>query len=96
MTRLVGQLVKYYKEFNVFETDFPIIAMKSSISIFEKFNKLRNNNSFAHPNETLNIMETEYAVKLIITTLRLIDSIEKWLKWINRKDESLMNLEMPF
>lgn len=74
---LVGNLRGWYEKNNYFESVFTIVAIKSSISIFEQFNDIRNKQSAAHPNELLNKAEAMYAVKIISETLTFIDKIEK-------------------
>lgn len=100
ITSLMGMLAKYYESVNAYESDFVSIALKSSISIFEKFNNLRNEKSYAHSNITLNSMETEFALKAIINTLNFIDGLESILTYIKRIEKnSLTNIrdvELPF
>ena len=56
----------------------PISAriMKSSISIFEEFNNIRNNKSFAHDNEIVGLHEARFIFDSISSVLRFIRSIE--------------------
>ena len=100
LTSLMGMLVKYYENVNAYESDFVSIALKSNISIFEKFNNLRNEKSYAHSNVTLNSMETEFALKTIINILNFIDGLESILAYIKRiEKKSLTNIgdvELPF
>lgn len=74
---LVGSLKGWYEKNNYFESEFTIVAISSSISIFVKFNDIRNKQSAAHPNELLNKTEAMYAVKIISETLTFIDEIER-------------------
>lgn len=53
------------------------ICLKSSISILEKFNGVRNCHSFAHDNHLLNQNESIYIFNIITALLRFIQSIEK-------------------
>ena len=53
------------------------ICLKVSISILEKFNSVRNNNSFAHDNPLLNQDEAMYIFNIITALLKFIQSIEK-------------------
>lgn len=50
--------------------------MKSSISIFEEFNNIRNNKSFAHDNEIVGLHEARFIFDSISSILRFIRSIE--------------------
>ena len=47
------------------------------ISLFAKFNDVRNDNSFAHPNDVLEKAEAEYVVKTMLSTLQFITKIEE-------------------
>ena len=73
---LAGMLSKYYKANNVFQSEFIEQAFKMSISSFEKYNAIRNNQSYAHDNDVLNNMEAAYVVKIITATLTLLHEIE--------------------
>lgn len=73
---LVGMLVKYYKENSIFQSDFVEQAVKMSISTFERYNAIRNSQSYAHDNDVLNKAESIYVVTIITATLTLIHNIE--------------------
>ena len=72
---LIGMLIKYYsKEKQI--SDFSIQALKQSISIFERFNEIRNNRSFAHDNIVLSNEESLYVVNCIINMMNFLNYIE--------------------
>jgi len=73
---LVGALVKYYDQNNYFESDFSKKAMKMTISLFESYNDIRNNKSFAHDNVLLNRSEAKYVVRTLADTISFINEIE--------------------
>jgi hypothetical protein len=50
--------------------------MKSSISVFDEFNNIRNNKSFAHDNEIVGLHEARFIFDSISNILRFIRSIE--------------------
>ena len=83
---LVGSLKKWYCDNNYFESEFSIVAIQNTINIFDKFNSLRNNHSAAHPNDILNKLEAEYAVRIISDTITFIDKIEK-----EKEESSILN-----
>ena len=61
------------------ETDLQEItdlAMKSAISVVEKFNDVRNNRSFAHDTEILDHHEARYVFDIVTALLRFIRSYE--------------------
>lgn len=73
---LVGMLVKRYRDENVFQSDFVNQSLKMSISVFERFNAIRNDQSYAHDNEVLNNAEATYVISVITATLQLFRDIE--------------------
>lgn len=50
--------------------------MKSSISIFDEFNSIRNNKSFAHDNEIVGLHEARFIFDSVSSILRFIRSVE--------------------
>lgn len=74
---LFGEYIKDLEKRNEIKSKTTILILKSSISIFEKFNKTRNDESLAHDNEILNKNESLIIIKYIIETLTFIKKIEK-------------------
>ena len=72
---LMGMLIKYYSSENQI-SEFSIQALKQSISIFEKFNDIRNNKSYAHDNNVLSNEESLYVVSCITNTLNFLNYLE--------------------
>jgi hypothetical protein len=52
-----------------------ITIIKSSISVFEKFNDIRNNHSLAHDNDLLDFREARFVLDSIGAVLRFLKSI---------------------
>jgi hypothetical protein len=75
-TDFIGSLSKYYQENNKFQSDFAEQSLKMSISTFEKYNQVRNQQSYAHDNEVLNKAEAMYVVRVISATLALLYEVE--------------------
>ena len=73
---LAGSLSKYYRDNKVFQSDFAEQALKMSISTFEKYNHVRNQQSYAHDNEVLNNAEAMYVVSVVTATLTLLHEVE--------------------
>ena len=73
---LVGMLLKYYHANNVFQSDFSEQAMKTSISLFDRYNSIRNDQSYAHDNDVLNKAEATLAVRIMTAIISFIDEIE--------------------
>lgn len=74
---LVGQLRKHYESQHLCESEFSIVALKASTSLFSRFNDIRNDHSFSHPNPVLNKHEAIYVVKMMLATLLFINAIEE-------------------
>ena len=74
---LAGELAKYYEQNRYFESEFCQQTIKMSISIFERYSKIRNDMSYAHDNKILNNAEATYVVTIIAATLRLLRTIEE-------------------
>lgn len=74
---LLGMLIKYYKTDGKVTSDFSITALRMGISIFEKFNTIRNDQSFAHDNTILNKNESEFVLKTISNLLVFISKEEE-------------------
>jgi hypothetical protein len=77
---LAGSLKKYYEQSPVFQSHFTILAIQNSISLFDEYNNIRNNHSYAHDNDILDIIEASFAVKTMANLLTFIDSAETYRK----------------
>jgi len=56
--------------------DITNTIIKSSISIFQKFNDVRNHRSFAHDNEIIMPLEARFIFDSVVAILRFIKSLE--------------------
>lgn len=74
---LAGMLAKWYAENGYCDTEFTETACKCSISLFEKYNHVRNDHSAAHPNRLLSKTEAEYVVRIVADTLTFFDKLEQ-------------------
>lgn len=74
---LFGGYVKYLNSSGMIESEMTTRILKSSISILEAFNKVRNNKSFAHDNPILNYNESLLIFNDISNVIRFIEAIEK-------------------
>lgn len=77
---LAGMLKKHYEQNLVFDSDFVPLAIQNSIALFDRFNAIRNNQSYAHDNVVLDNMEAEFVVRTMINTISFIDAIERYRK----------------
>lgn len=74
---LFGGYVKFLMQNKIVESEMTERILKSSISILESFNKVRNDRSFAHDNPILNYNESILIFNNIASSIRFIESIEK-------------------
>lgn len=73
---LFSSYTKFLKEQNLIEAEMSERILKSSISVLEAFNSVRNNQSFAHDNPILNYNESVLIFNNISNTVRFVESIE--------------------
>lgn len=74
---LVGEYVKFLKKEGLIKSEMTERILKSSISVMEAFNKVRNQHSFAHDNEVLNYDESLLIFGHVTSSIRFIEAIEK-------------------
>ena len=77
---LAGMLKKYYESNNVFDSEFTPLAVQNIISLFDRFNGIRNEHSYAHDNNILGRIEADFVVRAMINTVTFIDAIERYRK----------------
>ena len=75
---MAGSLKKHYETYNNI-SDFSINAMSCFISLFDKYNNIRNNNSYAHDNEILSNAESAFVLQAVSAMLNFIDKVESEL-----------------
>ena len=73
---LAGSLKKHYTK-NKDISEFSVTALSCFISLFEKYNDIRNNKSYAHDNEVLSNAESILVAQTVSAMLNFIDVIEK-------------------
>jgi len=73
---LFGGYVKFLRQNNRIESEMTERILKSSISIMESFNKVRNERSFAHDNPILNYNESVLIFNNVVSSIKFIQSIE--------------------
>ena len=77
---LLGAYIKKLNEKKVIESEMTERILKSSISVLESFNFVRNNHSFAHDNaKILNFNESMLIFNDISNVVKFIQAIEKQL-----------------
>jgi len=73
---LFGGYVKYLTKNKVLESEMTERILKSSIAILDSFNKVRNDQSFAHDNPILNYNESIVIFNNVVNAIRFIESVE--------------------
>lgn len=73
---LFGEYVKCLKRNDVIKSQMTERILKSSISILESLNRVRNNQSFAHDNPILNYDESLLIFDNVASAIKFIESIE--------------------
>lgn len=84
---LFGGYVKFLQEKKFIESKMSERILKSSISILEAFNFVRNEQSFAHDNPILGYNESVLIFNNISNILRFIESIEQKIAQEKEKKE---------
>lgn len=74
---LFGGYIKHLKKSNLIDSLMTERILKSSISILEAFNDVRNNQSFAHDNPILNYNESILIFNNISSVIKFMESIEQ-------------------
>ena len=72
--------------------------LRSSISVLESFNHVRNNQSLAHDNPVLNYDEAVLIFNHVTASIRFLRSLESKLHMRERQKSTALNLdeEIPF
>lgn len=73
---LFGEYVKRLADEGKIESEMTERILKSSISTLEAFNKVRNNQSFAHDNRILNYEESILIFNYVASTIRYLNAVE--------------------
>ncbi len=74
---LFGEYIKFLKKNNLIESEMTERILKSSISILEAFNAVRNEQSFAHDNPILNYRESILIFNNVSSAIKFIEAIEE-------------------
>ncbi|WP_026023530.1 abortive infection family protein [Lysinibacillus boronitolerans] len=55
---------------------FALMAIQNNISLFDSYNEIRNEKSYAHDNPILNDIEADFVVRAMANVLTFLDKIE--------------------
>jgi hypothetical protein len=84
---LFGEYVKYLIQNGFIKSQMTERILKSSISILESFNDVRNNQSLAHDNPILNYHESVLIFNNVSSAIKFIEAIEKERSEVDEQDE---------
>jgi hypothetical protein len=92
---IFGEYVKFLRVTGYIESDMTERILKSTISIFEAFNRVRNEQSLAHDNPMLKYEESILILNNIASIIRFIKTVER--KIDARKSEAGRPIDnLPF
>lgn len=73
---LVGEYIKILKSEGLIDSEMTERILKSTISLMEAFNRVRNDQSFAHDNQVLNYDESLLIFGHVTNFIRFIEAVE--------------------
>ncbi len=74
---MFGEYIKKLEEKNAIQSLMSERILKTTISIFDAFNDVRNNQSFAHDNPILNYDESIFILYSVLNTIIFLEAVEK-------------------
>lgn len=77
---LFGEYVKRLRAGNHLESEMTVRILKSSISVLEAFNDVRNNQSLAHDNPVLNYDESLLIFNHVASSVRFLRSLQQRIR----------------
>ncbi len=93
---LFGEYVKSLKKSGLLESEMTERILKSSISILEAFNRVRNERSLAHDNPVLNYGESLLIFNNVATSIRFLTTLEKESDSSGQREETCADEDIPF
>jgi hypothetical protein len=93
---LVGEYLRLLRAGGHLSSEMSVRILKSSISVLEAFNDVRNNQSLAHDNPTLNYGESLLIFNNIANTIRFLRTLEDGISKAKPVPAKDRDNEMPF
>jgi hypothetical protein len=93
---LFGEYLKHLKKSGHIESEMTERILKSSISILEAFNHVRNEHSLAHDNPLLNYSESLLIFNHVASSIRFLATIEKSSNETNTVPITQEYYDIPF
>lgn len=92
---LVGEYVRALKNEGLIESEMTERILKSTISVMEAFNRVRNDQSLAHDNKVLNYNESLLIFGHVTSSIRFIEALEIGAAKKPREAEVIVD-DVPF
>lgn len=93
---IFGEYVKSLKRSGLIKSEMTERILKSSISILEAFNRVRNEQSLAHDNPVLNYGESLLIFNNVATSIRFLTALEKESGTSDQIEETFADEDIPF
>jgi len=93
---LFGEYIKQLKKLGRIESEMTERILKSSISVLEAFNHVRNERSFAHDNPVLNYSESLLIFNHVASSIRFVAALEDTAKNETVSASSDWDEDVPF
>lgn len=93
---LAGMLKNAYKNSAFIASEFAVEAIQNSIMLFDRFNAIRNNQSYAHDNEVLGKAEADFVVRAMANVITFISQVEDHRIREMRKAQEPTCDDLPF
>lgn len=77
-------------------SEFAVEAIQNSIMLFDRFNAIRNNQSYAHDNEVLGKAEADFVVRAMANVITFISQVEDHRIREMRKAQEPTCDDLPF
>lgn len=91
-----GEYIKFLRRNNLLESEMTERILKTSISLMDAFNPVRNDKSFAHDNDILNYNESMLIFKNVSSVIAFIESIEGKQNKSKSKENEIDWNSLPF
>jgi hypothetical protein len=93
---VVGEYIKALRAKELIHSDMTERILKSTISTFEAFNTVRNDQSLAHPNKLLTYEEALFIFNHVTSAVRFLREVEAAAARAEREDSSSDSYDLPF
>lgn len=90
LDNLFSKYINYYNQTNPFESSMTLRIMKLPAQALEKFNNVRNKESFAHSNNVINYDESKLIIDFVFLVLKFIVELD------SKYEGYIKTNELPF